>query len=212
MLVQDRFDDSKHWWIDVSVETFIISNALLDSHIRVWNLKLLIMLVFLWHCMKRANVIAYLSADAENKFCTSSRWLDFGIGWMQRYSGCHPWCHLGWFNDGSIGTTWCQDFCHDINSSYFLLLRLIVTSWIPTSFQQIHPNIWRLLSMFFAKTVLFQFNLIHVSVSCCKWIVLVQDRSDDSKHWWIDVSIKIFIISNALLDSHMSVLSLKLVF
>ena len=61
--------------------------------------------------------------------------------------------------------------------------------------------------MFFAKTVLFQFNLIHVSVSCCKGIVLVQDRSDDSKHWWIDVSIEIFIISNALLDSHMSLKS-----
>ena len=104
VLVQDRSDDSKHWWIDVSIEIFIISNALLDSHVSVLSLKLLIMLVFLWPCIKRANVIAYLSADAENKFCTSSRWLHFGIGWMQRHSGCHPWCHLGWFNDGSIGT------------------------------------------------------------------------------------------------------------
>ena len=88
MLAQDRFDDCKHWWIDVSVQTFIISKAFLDGHISVLNLKLLIMLVFLWHCIKRAIVMAYLSADAENKFSTSSRWLHFGIAWMLRHSGC----------------------------------------------------------------------------------------------------------------------------
>ena len=88
VLAQDRFDDCKHWWIDVSVQIFIISKAFLDGHISVLNLKLLIMLVFLWPCIKRAIVMGYLFADTQSKFSTSSRWLHFGIAWTQRHSVC----------------------------------------------------------------------------------------------------------------------------
>lgn len=94
LLAQDKFDDSKQSQIYVIVANFIISNVLLDSHIRIINVKLFIMLVFLWPCLKRANVMAYLSADVENKFSSSRWWLHFDIAWRQKHSGCLV-CFIG---------------------------------------------------------------------------------------------------------------------
>ena len=72
-------------------------------------------------------------------------------------------------------------FAIHINSSYFFLLRSIVSSWITSAIQQVHPNNWSFLSICFGKAVLLYFDLIHVPVSCYKWVVLTQDRFDDSK-------------------------------